>query len=92
MNKTYFHDMATSAFQPFIDLTPSSFANLSSQAPLHFLNSDSSSFQWGAFMHFYGPTRRLLKIGGLSLEDENFLNIHSLHPKWNYLASSYSNG
>jgi len=92
MNKIYCDDMATLAFQPFIDLTPSAFANLSSQAPLHWLNSDFSSCQWGAFMHFYGPTRRLLKIGGLNLEDENFLNIHLPHPRWDFLTSGYSKG
>lgn len=89
MNKIYFQDTATSAFQPIIDLTFSPFATLSSHAPLHWLNSEFSSIQWGAFMHFYGPTRKLLKIGGLNLEDENFLKINSANENWNLLVSGY---
>lgn len=42
-------------------------------------------------MHFYGPTRKLLKAGGLDLEDENFLRILSHNKKWNDLISCYLN-
>ncbi len=92
MNKIYLQDTALLAFQPLINLSFSSFANLSSQAPFHWLNSDISPNQWGAFMHFYGPTRRLLKIGGLDLEDENFFNINSSHKKWDFLIAEYLSG
>lgn len=91
MNKIYYNDIAILAFQPIIDLAHSPFATLSSHAALHWLNSDCFSSQWGAFMHFYGPTRKLLKIGGLALEDENFLNIVSSNKKWNFLISNYLN-
>ncbi len=92
MNKIYLQDTALLAFQPLINLSSSPFANLSSLAPLQWLNSAISPNQWGAFMHFYGPTRRLLKIGGLNLEDENFLNINSSHEKWNLLIANYLSG
>ena len=42
-------------------------------------------------MHFYGPTRKLLKIGGLNLEDEDFLKINSSNEKWNLLITGYLN-
>lgn len=91
MNKVYFHDTAILAFQPLINLAFSPFASLSSQAPFHWLNSEFSPVKWGAFMHFYGPTRKLLKIGGLNLENEDFLNINSSHEKWNLLITGYLN-
>lgn len=89
MNKIYLQDTALLAFAPLINLSISPFANLSSLAPLHWLNSAIFPAQWGAFMYFYGPTRRLLKIGGLNLEDENFLNINSAHEKWKLLIADY---
>lgn len=91
MNKIYFQDTATLAFQPLINLAFSPFATLSSQASLHWLNSEFSPIQWGAFMHFCGPTRKLLKIGGLNLEDEDFLKINSSNEKWNLLITGYLN-
>lgn len=91
MSKIYFQDTAILTFQPLVDLTNSSFVNLSSQAPLHWLNSDTNAYQWGAFMHFYGPTRKLLKLGGLNLEVDDFLKMSSSNEKWNVLTSKLTN-
>lgn len=92
MNKNYYKDTASLAFQPLINLTFSPFATLSSRASLHWLESNPVPNQWGAFMHFYGPTRKLLKIGGLDLEVEEFLQMHSPNTKWQQLIDDYSKG
>lgn len=92
MNDVYFVDTATLAFQPIIDLSESPFANLSCQAAIHWLNQDCTPSNWGGFMNFYGPTRILLKAGGLNLEDKNFLKLKSTNPKWIKLVEKYLKG
>lgn len=83
-------DTATLAFQPFINLIHSPFSNLSAYASIHWLQlNELSPAQWGAFMHFYGPTRKLLKKDGLEIEDHDFFNIKSHNEKWNNLINLF---
>lgn len=88
-NSIYCSDSATLAFQPIINFSDSEYANLSSQAATYWLKLDSRPSQWGAFMLFYGPTRKLLKAGGLNLESENFYHFNCLNEKWNSLVERY---
>lgn len=92
LEKVFFYDSATLAFNPLIDLSNSPFASLSSQAVIHWLEQETTPSQWGAFMHFYGATRLLLKGGGLQNEDSNFQQLRSENQKWNELTKNYLNG
>jgi len=79
----FFKDSAFLAFQPLINLTSSGFENLTSRAALDWLLSSSQTAnQWGAFMHLYGPTRKLLKAGGLPIEEKSYLKLDSTNLIW----------
>lgn len=91
MSKIFHSDISSLAFKPIIDLSDSSFGTLSSKAATHLLDSHLTNNQWGAFMHFYGPTRKLLKLGGLDLELEDFTCISSSNSTWNCLVENYKN-
>ena len=89
----FFKDSAFLAFLPLINLTSSGFENLSSRAALDWLLSSSQTAnQWGAFMHLYGPTRKLLKTGGLPIEEESFLKMDSPNQIWCKLKQSVLSG
>lgn len=85
----YFEDSSALAFQPLIDLSSSEYANLSAKASSYWLGLDPTPSQWGAFMFFYGPTRKLLRAGGLNIEVDNFNNLFSLNSKWKAFVHRY---
>ena len=85
-NTIFFSDHASFAFQPLIDLSATPHANLSSQAATYWLDLDSDPNQLGAFMHFYGSTRKLLNAGGLNLTVDNYNLLFSSNKKWAHIV------
>ena len=89
-DKIYYQDISFLAFQPIVDLSKTSFANLSSAAVTHWLSLQEKPSQWGAFMYFYEPTRALLRDRGVDIETTCFRSVKTSNPKWKRLVDKYA--